>query len=87
MARYCVYGYENTKTKKLTRIVVKADEAKDFPDAAMFPISDRYPYALQLERAKEYRDYLNLLEEAKEKAAREITITNTVAKKLTGNLP
>ena len=87
MARYVVYWIKNDHSDKILRYVVKTEKDINFPPAAVFPVSDRYPQDVQQARAREYCDYLNLLEEAKEKAAREITITNTIAKKLTGNLP
>ena len=87
MGKYVLYV--RNKNNRETEFFVSLDEKdpnKCIP-VAVFPFGERYPEDEQLLRARDYVRFMNLLEEAKEKAAQEITITSTVAKRLLGNQP
>jgi hypothetical protein len=51
---------------------------------AIFPVRSRDEQGEQLQRARDFRDYLNMQEEAKEEALKKITITTAVAKRMSG---
>lgn len=83
--RYGVYTWRVGKGPVTNFTVSAAGNAaseKLDEELVVFNVHGRQDEESQKQRAHEYKDYLNLLEEAKEEAAKNVTLVTAMAKRL-----
>jgi hypothetical protein len=88
--RYAVFAWGKLKDGTL-KFVVEPDGGPETPRdnnaqmkyaTAIFPVRSLDEQGEQQQRARDFRDYLNMQEEAKEEALKKITVATAVAKRM-----